>query len=38
MPSLSLAFRILLLMRTAGAMYSIIADCDEGEPYLLNCP
>ncbi|WVN87816.1 uncharacterized protein L203_103011 [Cryptococcus depauperatus CBS 7841] len=28
-PSLSLAFRILLLIRTAGAMYNIIADCDE---------
>ncbi|WWD21173.1 hypothetical protein CI109_105657 [Kwoniella shandongensis] len=28
-PSLSLAFRILLLIRTVGAMYSIISDCDE---------
>ncbi|KAL7421010.1 mannosyltransferase [Cryptotrichosporon argae] len=28
-PSLSLAFRLLLLVRTAGAMYSVIADCDE---------
>ncbi|TXT09120.1 hypothetical protein VHUM_02594 [Vanrija humicola] len=28
-PSLSFAFRILLLMRTAGAMYAVIADCDE---------
>ena len=29
-PSLSVALRMLLLIRTAGAMYSIIADCDEG--------
>ncbi|KAF8585144.1 glycosyltransferase family 22 protein [Ramaria rubella] len=28
-PSLSLAFRILLLMRFSGAMYSNIQDCDE---------
>ncbi|KAK4689384.1 hypothetical protein P7C73_g729, partial [Tremellales sp. Uapishka_1] len=28
-PSLSLAIRLLLLMRTTGAMYAIIADCDE---------
>ncbi|GFZ47156.1 hypothetical protein JCM24511_04899 [Saitozyma sp. JCM 24511] len=28
-PSLSLAFRILLLIRTVGAMYGIISDCDE---------
>ncbi|WVQ81367.1 hypothetical protein IAT38_003490 [Cryptococcus sp. DSM 104549] len=28
-PSLSMAIRILLLIRTAGAMYSIISDCDE---------
>lgn len=30
-PSLSLALRLLLLVRTAAAMYSIISDCDEGE-------
>lgn len=30
-PSLSFAFRLLLLVRTAAAMYSIISDCDEGE-------
>jgi len=30
-PSLSVALRMLLLVRTAGAMYSIISDCDEGE-------
>jgi alpha-1,2-mannosyltransferase len=30
-PSLSVALRMLLLVRTAGAMFSIIADCDEGE-------
>lgn len=29
-PSLSVAFRMLLLMRTVGAMYATIADCDEG--------
>lgn len=29
-PSLSLAFRMILLVRTAGAMFAIIADCDEG--------
>ncbi|KIR99848.1 alpha-1,2-mannosyltransferase [Cryptococcus deuterogattii 2001/935-1] len=28
-PSLSLALRLLLLVRTAAAMYSIISDCDE---------
>ncbi|WVR08923.1 hypothetical protein IAU60_005982 [Kwoniella sp. DSM 27419] len=28
-PSLSLAFRMLWLIRTAAAMYSIISDCDE---------
>lgn len=31
MPSLSVALRMLLLVRTAGAMYSLIADCDEGQ-------
>lgn len=30
-PSFSLAVRLLLLVRTAAAMYSVIADCDEGE-------
>lgn len=30
-PSLSVAIRMLALIRTAGAMYSIISDCDEGE-------
>lgn len=30
-PSLSVAIRILLLIRAAGAMYNIISDCDEGE-------
>jgi alpha-1,2-mannosyltransferase len=29
-PSFSLAVRILLLARVAGAMYSNIDDCDEG--------
>lgn len=29
-PSLSLAFRMLLLIRVSGAMYSNITDCDEG--------
>lgn len=33
-PSLSLAFRLLLLMRTTGAMYSIISDCDEGIAFI----
>lgn len=33
-PSLSLALRLLLLVRTAAAMYSIISDCDEGEFFL----
>ncbi|WVQ93059.1 hypothetical protein IAU59_000123 [Kwoniella sp. CBS 9459] len=28
-PSLSMAFRILLLVRTVAAMYAIISDCDE---------
>ena len=28
-PSLSFAIRLLLLVRTCGAMYGIIADCDE---------
>jgi hypothetical protein len=30
-PSLSVALRMLLLVRTTAAMYSIISDCDEGE-------
>lgn len=30
-PSFSLALRILLLIRVAGAMYSNMDDCDEGE-------
>lgn len=34
-PSFSFALRILLLMRTAGAMYAVIADCDEGRWLLL---
>jgi alpha-1,2-mannosyltransferase len=29
-PSFSVAVRILLLIRAAGAMYNIISDCDEG--------
>jgi len=29
-PSFSLAVRILLIVRVAGAMYSNIQDCDEG--------
>ena len=29
-PSFSLALRILLLIRVAGAMYSNMDDCDEG--------
>ncbi|EIW67903.1 hypothetical protein TREMEDRAFT_44918 [Tremella mesenterica DSM 1558] len=28
-PSMSFAVRLLLLMRTTGAMYNVIADCDE---------
>lgn len=30
MPSLSFAFRLLMLVRFTGAMYAIISDCDEG--------
>ena len=30
-PSFSMAIRILLLVRVAGAMYSNISDCDEGK-------
>lgn len=29
-PTLSVAFRMLWLIRSIGAMYSIISDCDEG--------
>lgn len=35
-PSLSLAFRLLVLIRVMGAMYSNINDCDEGNA-LLSC-
>lgn len=37
LPSFSLAVRLLLLVRTAGAMYTIIADCDEGTPESGQC-
>ena len=30
-PSFTVALRLLLLVRAAGAMYSLISDCDEGE-------
>lgn len=30
-PSFSVAVRILLIIRAAGAMYNVISDCDEGE-------
>jgi alpha-1,2-mannosyltransferase len=30
-PSFSVAVRMLLLIRAAGAMYNVISDCDEGE-------
>ena len=32
LPSYSVAFRIIILVRTVSAMHSGIADCDEGEP------
>lgn len=31
MPSLSLAFRIIVFARFTAAMYTGISDCDEGE-------
>lgn len=36
-PSLSVAFRLLLLARFCAAMYSNIQDCDEGEIDLCYC-
>ena len=30
-PNFSVAVRMLLLIRAAGAMYNVISDCDEGE-------
>lgn len=30
-PSFSVALRLLVLIRTVAAMFSIVADCDEGE-------
>ncbi len=33
-PSFSLAVRIILLVRIAGAMYTNISDCDEGQFYV----
>lgn len=36
-PSFSLAVRLLLLIRTASAMYANIQDCDEGEARAGHC-
>lgn len=36
-PSLLVAFRILILARFCGAMYTSIADCDEGELLSEDC-
>lgn len=35
-PSLSLAVRLLLLVRVSAAMYSNIQDCDEGKSHPNN--
>lgn len=34
MPSLSLAFRIIIFMRFTAAMYTGITDCDEGQSFV----